>query len=106
MRRGGVLPVSSIIQKVAKRYGFEKQLILWKIRKVWVERFGKFSKFVMPEDYKRHTIYLHTESPVWKTELTYLKEEIIETLSPHLDVPVKNVVIKVAPFRCWGEEID
>ncbi len=103
-RRGDLEPVSSIVERLSKRYGFEKMLHLRRIRRAWVELFGEFSKHVMPEDYRRKTVYLHTESPVWKTELTYLRDRIKKALSSRLDIPIKKVVIKIAPYRSWKED--
>ncbi len=106
MRRGKTVKIGEVIEKLSRRYGFERDLRIWLLRKAWVEKFGKFSRHVMPEDYRRKAIYLHTDSPVWKTELSYLKDEILEALNPLVNFPIKKVVIKVAPFKPWEEGID
>ncbi len=93
-----------MVERLSRRYRFDKELQIYRIRKAWVELFGRYSKHVMPEEYKRRTLYIHTESPTWKTELTYLREEIAKNLSSRLNIPIKRVVIKIAPYRPWEDE--
>jgi hypothetical protein len=85
-------PIGTIVCKVLDGYGLTDNIICEKLKKDWVKIFKEpLSSHMEPHKFINGELLIIVDSHIWLNEINFLKDSIIEKLSPY---GVKNIIFK------------
>ena len=74
-------PLNKVLDSVLARHGYIDSYHESKLKKQWPEFVGKkIAEFTECTGVRDNIIYVRVASSSWRQEITYLKEEIIQTI--------------------------
>lgn len=87
--------IAGALKKFIKKQGIEKEINQQKAVSVWAEAVGKkIKENTEPVDVRFGVLTVKTSSPVWRQELQFQKENIIDSINKRL----KKTTIKDVRF--------
>ena len=87
--------IAGALKKFIKKQGMEKEINQQKAVSVWAEAVGKkIKENTEPVDVRFGVLTVKTSSPVWRQELQFQKENIIDSINKRL----KKTTIKDVRF--------
>ena len=87
--------IAGALEKFIKKQGIEKEINQQKAVSVWAEAVGKkIKENTEPVDVRFGVLTVKTSSPVWRQELQFQKENIIDSINKRL----KKTTIKDVRF--------
>ncbi|MFH1214811.1 MAG: DUF721 domain-containing protein [Candidatus Neomarinimicrobiota bacterium] len=88
--------LGSAITKMLKFYKIEKPVRQNEAFFFWQEVVGEvIAKHASPEKISYSKLFIKVDSPVWRNELTFRKDEILKQLNSHLDnAQIKEIVLR------------
>lgn len=91
-----VTTLSDAIDTMLKKYGIEKPVRQGQALFLWDEVVGeKISRHTTPEKVAYGKLYIKVDSPVWRSELVYTKDQILKKLNNQLKgAKIKEIVLK------------
>ncbi|MEO0088025.1 MAG: DUF721 domain-containing protein [candidate division WOR-3 bacterium] len=89
--------LKEILPEVLRKLGLWEKLIEKEVVFKWKEIVGEnFYPRIKPIDVKDNILYLQTPSAEWKTELNYLKEELINKINEKMGFKIiKDIKILI-----------
>ena len=85
--------LDSLLRTLIRDFGIENSIRIIEAKKNWHTLFSEpISCHMTPYRVTEGVMFLNVDSPVWLQELTYLKKDIIEKLSPY---DIKDVRFKL-----------
>ncbi len=89
-----VAELGSVLSRVLRDLHIEKRVYQSRALLVWNEVVGeKISRISHPEKVENGILFVHVKSPSWRTELIYLKRDIINRLNKKIGVNVITDII-------------
>jgi len=91
-----VVTLGQSIDKMLKKFDIEKPVRQGEAMFIWDEVVGeKISKHTTPEKVSYGKLYVKVDSPVWRSELLFRKDEILEMLNKKLNrVKIREIVLR------------
>lgn len=91
-----VTTLSDAIDTMLKKYGIEKPVRQGQALFLWDEVVGeKIARHTTPEKVAYGKLYIKVDSPVWRSELVYTKDQILKKLNNQLKgAKIKEIVLK------------
>jgi predicted nucleic acid-binding Zn ribbon protein len=76
------VPLSDVLQRVLTQGNWRKELNEARLRREWAEIVGpEIAARAQPVEIFRGRLLIHCEHDVWRTELTYLKPELLQRIA-------------------------
>jgi len=77
--------LDNIVKQLISDNNLEDTSLLIKISEIWTERFQKsFENNISILNFRNKTLFLKTNSPVWRKEVTLLQDKIINHINTKL----------------------
>lgn len=77
-----------------KEHKLEKKLDQYHIFQIWEDLVGKrIADVAKPEFIKHETLWIKVENPVWKTELNFMKQELMKKIGSATKNQIKQIKI-------------
>ena len=90
-----MIKLKKVLEKALKETGSQKMVTHGRAITLWPKAVGKeISSVTEATDLKKGVLFIKTESPAWRNELIFHKEEITKKINNLL----KNKTIKVIKF--------
>ena len=81
-----IKPIKQILDEFVKNRRWEKNFALGLLKKDWQEVVGKnIAKHTAPKYVKAKKLYIEVDSPIWSTQLNFLKDQVIRTINSYYD---------------------
>lgn len=90
------ITLGKALDKMIKKLGVEKAVQQGQALVVWNEIVGrKISIHATPEKVSYGKLYIKVDSPVWRSELSFRKEEILDRINRELkDAKIKEIILR------------
>jgi len=86
--------LGSVLKKLLRDLHIEKKVYQNQALLVWNEVVGeKISKISHAESVENGILFVHVENPSWRTELSYLKRDIINRLNNRIGMNIITDII-------------
>ena len=92
----GIKNLADSLEKMIREYELEGPLEQSKVLEMWDEIVGeKLAARTTPEKIEHGTLIIRVESPTWRNEIQYYKEQIKRDINEHFNKQiVKQIVFK------------
>ena len=90
------ITLGKALEKMVKKLGVEKAVQQGQALVAWNEIVGrKISIHTTPEKVSYGKLYIKVDSPVWRSELSFRKEEILDSINRELkDAKIKEIILR------------
>ena len=84
------------IDKMLMKFDIEKPIRQWESLLIWDEVVGKtISNHTTPEKVSYGKLYIKVDSPVWRNELLFRKDEILDKINKKLNkVKIREIILR------------
>lgn len=89
--------ISNVLDNFIKKKKWEKNFALERLKEDWIKVAGKnIALHTTPLYIKGKKLFIEVDSPIWSTQLNYLKNQIIETINNYYDMDIiKNIFFSI-----------
>ncbi len=85
--------VSDILNELVKNKNWEKNFALQQIKQDWPKVVGKnIAGHTDPKFIKTKKLFIEVDSPIWSTQLSYMKDQIIDTINGYYKKEMINEI--------------
>ncbi|MBI1821890.1 MAG: DUF721 domain-containing protein [Nitrospirae bacterium] len=92
-----LLPITSILKPLLKRYGLEAQMQVYTLIDQWETFVGpQIASHTLPYQLKFKKLFLYVDSSAWMNQLNYLKQELTDKINKVAGEPwVREIFFKI-----------
>ncbi len=81
--------VSTLLDELIKKKKWEKNFALSRLTKDWESVVGKnIAIHTIPKFIKSKKLFIDVDSPIWSTQLNYLKNQVIEKVNDYYKMEI------------------
>jgi hypothetical protein len=97
-----LLPVASVLNDIAQRFGLSGKLLEHRLQRHWPEIVGQHvAGHTRPESIRFKKLYVIADSSVWVQQLAFLKPSLLESINAAAGGPiVTDIVLRVGEVEC------
>ena len=85
--------VSLLLDELVKKKRWEKNFALEQLKLDWPKVVGKnIAGHTNPKFIKSKKLFIEVDSPIWSTQLNYMKDQVLETINSYYKKDMVNEV--------------
>jgi predicted nucleic acid-binding Zn ribbon protein len=87
-------PLKEAIEEFLKAHKLDKRLDQYEVFRIWDELVGeRIAKVARPDFIKHETLWIKVSNPVWKTELNFMKQDLMKKIGSATKNQIKQIKI-------------
>lgn len=97
MDRYQLKEIGQLIDELVKSRKWEKNFALEKLKQDWAQIVGRnIANHTAPKFIKAKRLFIEVDSPIWSTQLNYLKNQVMDTINGYYkETMVKEIFFNI-----------